>query len=472
MLKEPVQLLSTAPRTQMCMGRHLLPFKFRADVSWSKLEYVSSGSSSSSSSASDGMAVSPDALLNASDDVKSTLEVTPTSSQWMLPTTHWNHAEDVAVYVGTARNASVHVQYMLECTSLCAVRGSVAQLVSAAEISILGSIDPWSLHAPSLQGAYCPVPQQPDEAVKLRAKLNRRTYSRGESISIHFALANRFSAPVKEVRFSLLNSAMIRDQNSDSALPTLHTTAITSITSEKTQIAPGSNVEDTITLTVPDAALPRWSALLHKNGDAKVRIETVLRITIVVENYQDHIFQTTLSISPKPRGLNEDKELNHNEHTSAQTSSGNHTENTRESTNAKQIIWVKDKEAARCAHCTGVFSFLHMKHHCRGCGLIVCADHSKSIAAPKLFGLKPRRVCKTCETLIISNQLTSSPVTKPNRLQPETTVEDKTTQDQDLPVVRVPNKDDFASQYASIQLELDSPTQSIDEMATKLNEEP
>lgn len=413
------------------------------------------------------MVVSADALLNASDDVKSTLEATPTSSQWMLPSTLWKHAEDVAVYTGTARNASVHVQYVLECTSLCAVRGSVAQRVSAAELSILGSIDPWSLHAPSLQGSYCPLTQQPEEVVKLRAKLNRRTYYHGESIAIQFALANRFSAPVKEVRFALLNSAMIREQNSDSALPTLHTTAIAAITSENTQIAPGANVEDTIALTVPDSALPRWSALLHKNGDAKVRIETILRITIVVENYQDHIFQTTLSISPKPRGLNEDKELEHKGNTSTSTSSNTHTENTREGANAKQIIWVKDKEAARCAHCTGVFSFLHRKHHCRGCGLIVCADHSKSIPAPKLFGLKPRRVCKTCETLILSNQLTSIPNTKSNTLQRETKEEEKTSQDQDLPIVRVPNKDEFASQYASIQLELDSPTQSIDERVTK-----
>jgi hypothetical protein len=396
MLKNPVSLLTDAPRTQFCMGRHILPFEFRADVSWSKL---------------DG-----DVYQELERDaVQSTLEPTPTSSQWMLPTTAWEHAEDVAVYSGTARSASVHVQYVLECMSQCAVHNTVNQVVATKEVPILGSIDPWSLHSPSLVGTYAPEQKRPEEAIKLRAKLNRRTFHHGDTISIHYQISNRFSAPVKEVRFSLLNSAMMRDQSSDSVLPTLHTTSISS-NSDQEMIAPHSEVDKTITLHVPSNALPRWStSLIGKRGDiaehgaaasseksnTKLRFESILRIALILDNFQDHIFQTTLSISPCPRALNIDRDV----------TVRLDQDDTR---SARCVVWVKDREAARCAHCTGVFSFLHRKHHCRGCGLLVCADHSKAIPAPKLFGLKPRRVCKSCEPLIRSGELTGDvPATNP-----------------------------------------------------------
>lgn len=437
MLKSPISMLTDAPRTQFCQGRHVLPFSFSVDVSWSEL---------------DGDVYSD----LEKDMIQSTLEPTPTSSQWMLPTTAWKHAEDVAVYTGTARSASVTVTYLLECSSLCAVRGSVNHVVAVKEVEILGAVDPWSIHSPSLVGTYIPVQSDPEASIVVRAKLNRRTYHHGDTISVRYRISNRFSAPIKEIQFSLLNSAMMRDNLLDTVLPTLHTTSISSVV-DQTLIQPNTDVDKLITLAVPSKALPRWSTTLHgkegsvgdaaaaghdisKKSQTKIRFESILRIALILDNFQDHIFQTTLSISPSPRPLNIDNTTNE-KLTPEQMQS------------ARQIIWVNDREAARCAHCTGVFSFLHRKHHCRGCGLIVCSDHSKSMPAPKLFGLKPRRVCKACEALINSGQLTGN-VRSDHQLSGEPKTDD------DLPIVRV-HHEAYALQMASLQLELGS-NQKID----------
>jgi hypothetical protein len=417
------------------MGRHVLPFKLQANIDWNKLE--------------------ANRLRDfKGEESKGTIEATATSNMWMLPSTNWEHSEDVAVYTGTARSAHVKVQYILECSSLCAVRGSVDHVVASKEVNIRGSIDPSSLHSPSLMGSYSPLGGT-NETITLRAKLNRRTYSHGDSIDIQYEIKNNFSEPVKEVTFSLLNSAMIREPGE--LLPALHTASVSSA-SHTSLIDPNSALKSRISLAVPPSTVSRWFNVT-KEG-TKVSIEPLIRISISLANFQPHIFQSTLSVSPKARPLHGEKtptetpaedpsELSSPDSSPILTTSPVALSSNTSATlpilaepasasivdpsalyrsTARTILWVKDSEAAKCAHCTGVFSLFYRRHHCRGCGLLVCSNHSKSMPAPKLFGDKPRRVCKTCEILISSGQLTSNL---------EIITSSGQVIDPDLPVVRI-----------------------------------
>lgn len=373
----------------MCMGRHVLPFTIKPDFDWKKLD---------NERQSDGK----------SDEV---LENTATSSQWMLPTTTWEHAEDVAVYTGTARSAQVKVSYILECTSLCAVRGSSSQVVATKEVKILGSIDPSSLHLPKLVGSYAPSGAD-DHKISFAAKLNRRTYHQHENISIHYLIANNFSSPIKEVKFSLHNSALIREPSEP--FPTLHTACIASVSHSKA-IQPSNSVDMSLQIPVPASIISRWTTVTQTG--TKIRFEPILRVALVLENFQDHIFQTALSISAPPRALHPDaEEIGRLDSFTATLVNGVVPPTSRTSapaqlqqppSGAKRIVWVKDSEGAPCAHCHGLLTFLNLKHHCRGCGLLVCSTHSKSIPAPNLFGIRPRRVCNACEPRVLSGELCS-----------------------------------------------------------------
>ena len=44
----------------------------------------------------------------------------------------------------------------------------------------------------------------------------------------------------------------------------------------------------------------------------------------------------------------------------------------------------------------GGFTFFNRRHHCRGCGALVCGDCSPTTRAIGDDG-KPERICKTCE---------------------------------------------------------------------------
>lgn len=349
----------------------------------------------------------------------------------MLPTTHWSHQEDASVYSGTARSASVDVNYILEVFSLRAVSGSVEQLVVSLDVPVRQKTT--IPHSPVFSGSYAPVSTRPNDLITLKAKLNQKIYSHGDTMQITTQISSS-NFEIKKVVFALLNSAMIRDNPSDAVLPALHTSSLSS--TEISSIEAGKTVDKILQLSVPDSALPRFSVVLSQ-PHAKVRTEVVLRITVVVEGFSDHIFQTSISVvsGPKLPVAVENSEI---------------TEpkiviDTDEASNASKIVlWVDDRQAARCAHCTGLFSFLHRKHHCRGCGLIVCADHSKKLSAPKLFGVKPRLVCNACQPLIESDQLISNGGVPP--------IDDDN--DSELPVVHI-HDPTFSSQFQSIQHEID-----------------
>ena len=59
--------------------------------------------------------------------------------------------------------------------------------------------------------------------------------------------------------------------------------------------------------------------------------------------------------------------------------------------------WIPDASAGYCMHCTArKFSAVNRRHHCRHCGMVVCAKcSSKRFLLPDL-GSKPVRVCDSC----------------------------------------------------------------------------
>jgi hypothetical protein len=59
--------------------------------------------------------------------------------------------------------------------------------------------------------------------------------------------------------------------------------------------------------------------------------------------------------------------------------------------------WVSDDKAPQCKICAAPFTVLFRRHHCRGCGNVVCALCSdKEVPLPKLGYIHPVRVCKNC----------------------------------------------------------------------------
>jgi len=57
------------------------------------------------------------------------------------------------------------------------------------------------------------------------------------------------------------------------------------------------------------------------------------------------------------------------------------------------LHWVPDKERLCCVICGRTFHFFFRRHHCRGCGEVVCSDCSSK---QKL--LQDERYCDNCRT--------------------------------------------------------------------------
>ena len=59
--------------------------------------------------------------------------------------------------------------------------------------------------------------------------------------------------------------------------------------------------------------------------------------------------------------------------------------------------WVLNGQICHCMRCDSSFGILKWKHHCRGCGYLVCHGCSSTkIVIPELNEGKGSRVCKTC----------------------------------------------------------------------------
>ena len=60
-------------------------------------------------------------------------------------------------------------------------------------------------------------------------------------------------------------------------------------------------------------------------------------------------------------------------------------------------IWVSDGKVDGCAVCQASFTFFNRRHHCRKCGDIVCAEHSKSKEIlPHIHKTQKQRICDNC----------------------------------------------------------------------------
>lgn len=64
---------------------------------------------------------------------------------------------------------------------------------------------------------------------------------------------------------------------------------------------------------------------------------------------------------------------------------------------SKPVIlkWMADSDSAVCMACQGAFSLFNRRHHCRGCGVLVCASCSPKWA-PSGSPNPPQRTCPKC----------------------------------------------------------------------------
>ena len=61
----------------------------------------------------------------------------------------------------------------------------------------------------------------------------------------------------------------------------------------------------------------------------------------------------------------------------------------------KAPLWLQDNSVSMCQDCAGIFSMMRRRHHCRGCGQIICASCSKHrVFLPYLN--REDRVCNRC----------------------------------------------------------------------------
>ena len=61
------------------------------------------------------------------------------------------------------------------------------------------------------------------------------------------------------------------------------------------------------------------------------------------------------------------------------------------------VPWVMNNQSCRCMRCDSKFGLTKWKHHCRGCGYLVC--NGCSIYKATFTGIKEKegsRACKTC----------------------------------------------------------------------------
>ena len=60
-------------------------------------------------------------------------------------------------------------------------------------------------------------------------------------------------------------------------------------------------------------------------------------------------------------------------------------------------IWVSDGKVDGCAVCQASFTFFIRRHHCRKCGDVVCAEHSKGKEIlPHIHKTQKQRICDNC----------------------------------------------------------------------------
>ncbi|KDO26188.1 hypothetical protein SPRG_08550 [Saprolegnia parasitica CBS 223.65] len=64
---------------------------------------------------------------------------------------------------------------------------------------------------------------------------------------------------------------------------------------------------------------------------------------------------------------------------------------------AYAVEWVRDEDVHACARCATAFGFFVRRHHCRGCGNVVCAECAAT--RREVYGLLGlQRVCDACLT--------------------------------------------------------------------------
>eukprot|EP00897_Mesotaenium_endlicherianum_P009455 jgi/Mesen1/8538/ME000484S07921 len=73
--------------------------------------------------------------------------------------------------------------------------------------------------------------------------------------------------------------------------------------------------------------------------------------------------------------------------------------------NNDRPVWQSNKESSTCTKCEREFTIYHRRHHCRGCGRLVCDKCSAyRIALPEAYGCGagPLRACAACYDLHMS----------------------------------------------------------------------
>ncbi|ESO08013.1 hypothetical protein HELRODRAFT_75529, partial [Helobdella robusta] len=84
----------------------------------------------------------------------------------------------------------------------------------------------------------------------------------------------------------------------------------------------------------------------------------------------------------------------------------------------KAPVWVKDDRVSKCMVCGKGFSMTFRRHHCRGCGKVLCRHCSECVAPMKYKNYKPCRCCLECYDVLLEGRgyktLLHHPTTTPH----------------------------------------------------------
>ena len=88
-------------------------------------------------------------------------------------------------------------------------------------------------------------------------------------------------------------------------------------------------------------------------------------------------------------------------------------------------FWIPDSEAANCMICDAKFTMIRRKHHCRGCGHVLCSICCSDKFQLSYMDFKEGRVCKPCKNILErlakaegSNSTDNQRTSRPNPANP------------------------------------------------------
>eukprot|EP00026_Physarum_polycephalum_P007402 Phypoly_transcript_07462.p1 GENE.Phypoly_transcript_07462~~Phypoly_transcript_07462.p1 ORF type:complete len:279 (+),score=42.55 Phypoly_transcript_07462:762-1598(+) len=212
----------------------------------------------------------------------------------------------------------------------------------------------------------------------------RSDFMIGENIIVHAQVRNHSSAPINSIQINLVQTVRIDAESFQKVLSRAKVAAQT-VSCNITQYVPSTPTPN-VKLEVPVHQTFGDETVFPTAKGKVVRVEHSLVVTLPGSD-----IQCTLPVALW------DEVANYLWEDAAQE------EGTIEWETEWLPIWVDDESVDKCTLCNQPFNVFNRKHHCRSCGLVMCADCTPHKETMKHLGYnEPVRICTKCTTTLTS----------------------------------------------------------------------